>query len=72
MEILRQHPDPIHAIFVPIGGGGLAAGVAAYVKNLRPEIRVIGVEPVDSDAMRRSIMAGWSSRTWACSPTAWP
>ena len=58
MEILRQHPDPIHAIFVPIGGGGLAAGVAAYVKNLRPEIRVIGVEPVDSDAMRRSIMAG--------------
>ncbi|MEQ2652963.1 threonine ammonia-lyase, biosynthetic [Desulfovibrio piger] len=59
MEILRQHPDPIHAIFVPIGGGGLAAGVAAYVKNLRPEIRVIGVEPVDSDAMRRSIMAGY-------------
>ena len=58
MEILRQHPDPIHAIFVPIGGGGLAAGVAAYVKTLRPEIRVIGVEPVDSDAMRRSIMAG--------------
>ena len=58
MEILRQHPDPIHTIFVPIGGGGLAAGVAAYVKNLRPEIRIIGVEPVDSDAMRRSIMAG--------------
>ena len=46
MEILRQHPDPIHAIFVPIGGGGLAAGVAAYVKNLRPEIRVIGRGPV--------------------------
>ena len=53
-----QDPDPIHASFVPLGGGGLAAGVAAYVKNLRPEIRVIGVEPVDSDAMRRSIMAG--------------
>lgn len=58
MEILRQHPGAIHAVFVPIGGGGLAAGVAAYIKHLRPEIRVIGVEPVDSDAMRRSIMAG--------------
>lgn len=58
MEILRQHPEPITAIFVPIGGGGLAAGVAAYVKNLRPDIKVIGVEPVDSDAMRRSIAAG--------------
>lgn len=59
MEILRQHPGEIHAVFVPIGGGGLAAGVAAYIKHLRPEIRVIGVEPVDSDAMRRSIMAGY-------------
>ncbi|MCR5814515.1 MAG: threonine ammonia-lyase, biosynthetic [Desulfovibrio sp.] len=59
MEILRQHPDPIHAVFVPIGGGGLAAGVAAYIKLLRPDIRVIGVEPVDSDAMRRSIEAGY-------------
>ncbi|QNM96279.1 threonine ammonia-lyase, biosynthetic [Chitinimonas koreensis] len=58
MEILRQHPDPIHAIFVPIGGGGLAAGLGYYVKRLRPDIRVIGVEPVDSDAMRRSIEAG--------------
>lgn len=59
MEILRQHPAPIDAIFVPIGGGGLAAGVAAYVKNLRPDIKVIGVEPSDSDAMRRSIAAGY-------------
>ncbi|MBQ9452762.1 MAG: threonine ammonia-lyase, biosynthetic [Desulfovibrio sp.] len=58
MEILRQHPDDIRALFVPIGGGGMAAGIAAYIKNLRPEIRVIGVEPVDSDDMRRSIMAG--------------
>ncbi|MEG6593251.1 threonine ammonia-lyase, biosynthetic, partial [Desulfovibrio sp. 1188_IL3213] len=58
MEILRQHPGDIHAVFVPIGGGGMAAGVAAYIKALRPEIRVIGVEPVDSDAMRRSVMAG--------------
>lgn len=59
MEILRQHPGQIDAIFVPIGGGGMAAGIAAYVKNLRPEIKVIGVEPVDSDAMRRSIEAGY-------------
>lgn len=59
MEILRQHPDDIHAVFVPIGGGGMAAGVAAYIKQLRPEIHVIGVEPVDSDAMRQSIAAGF-------------
>ncbi|WP_374348989.1 pyridoxal-phosphate dependent enzyme, partial [Chitinimonas sp.] len=58
MEILRQHPDPIRAIFVPVGGGGLAAGLGYYVKRLRPDIKVIGVEPVDSDAMRRSIAAG--------------
>ncbi|WP_269533569.1 threonine ammonia-lyase, biosynthetic [Chitinimonas sp. BJYL2] len=58
MEILRQHPDAIEAIFVPVGGGGLAAGLGAYVKRLRPEIKIIGVEPVDSDAMRRSIEAG--------------
>lgn len=59
MEILRQHPAPIDAVFMPIGGGGLAAGVAAYIRHLRPEIRLIGVEPVDSDAMRRSIEAGY-------------
>lgn len=58
MEILRQHPDPIRAIFLPIGGGGLAAGVGAYVRRLRPDIRLIGVEPVDADAMRQSIAAG--------------
>jgi threonine dehydratase len=57
MEILRQHTRPIHAIFVPIGGGGLISGVAAYVKQLRPEIRIIGVQPVDSDAMYRSVKA---------------
>lgn len=57
-EILRQHEKPMHAIFVPIGGGGLAAGVAAYVKQLRPEIKVIGVETVDSNAMQRSLAAG--------------
>ncbi len=58
MEILRQHPKSIHALFVPVGGGGLAAGIAVYIKRLRPEIKIIGVEPVDADAMRRSINAG--------------
>jgi threonine dehydratase len=58
MEILRQHQGPIHAIFVAIGGGGLAAGIAAYVKQVRPDIRVIGVQTTDSDAMARSIRAG--------------
>jgi threonine dehydratase len=58
MEILRQHQAPIHAIFVPVGGGGLIAGVAAYVKAVRPEIRVIGVQTEDSDAMARSLAQG--------------
>ncbi|MDO8351763.1 MAG: threonine ammonia-lyase, biosynthetic [Gallionella sp.] len=57
MEILRQRSQPIHAIFCAIGGGGLISGVAAYVKALRPEIRIIGVQPVDSDAMHRSLKA---------------
>jgi threonine dehydratase len=58
MEILRQCQQPIHAIFVAIGGGGLIAGIAAYVKRLRPEIKIIGVEPVDADAMHQSLAAG--------------
>ncbi len=58
MEILRQHAAPIDAIFVPVGGGGLIAGIAAYVKRLRPEIKVIGVEPEDADAMYQSLKAG--------------
>lgn len=58
MEILRQHQHPIHAIFVAIGGGGLISGVAAYVKAVRPEIKVIGVQMADSDAMIRSVRAG--------------
>ncbi len=57
MEILRQHPDPIQAIFVPIGGGGLAAGVASFVKFLRPDIKMIGVEPDDAASMRAAIRA---------------
>ena len=58
LEILRQAPRDLAAVFVPIGGGGLAAGIASYVKAVRPTVRVIGVEPVDSDAMARSIEAG--------------
>lgn len=61
MEILRQHSrhnGPIHAVFCAIGGGGLAAGVAAYIKRLRPEIKVIGVETFDADAMKQSLAAG--------------
>ncbi len=57
MEILRQHNQAIYAIFVPIGGGGLISGVAAYVKQVRPEIKIIGVQPVDSDAMYQSLKA---------------
>ncbi len=58
MEILRQHEGPIDAVFVAIGGGGLIAGVASYIKAVRPEIRVIGVQTRDSDAMVRSVKAG--------------
>lgn len=58
MEILRQYQQPIHAIFVAIGGGGLIAGIGAYIKRLRPEIKLIGVEPVDADAMYQSLKAG--------------
>ena len=58
LEILRQHPGPLHAVFVPVGGGGLLAGVAACIKALRPEVRVIGVQAADADAMARSLEAG--------------
>lgn len=58
MEILRQNSGPIDAICVQIGGGGLAAGIAAYAKFVRPEIRVIGVEPDDAASMSASIKAG--------------
>ncbi|NML48386.1 threonine ammonia-lyase, biosynthetic [Ramlibacter sp. G-1-2-2] len=57
MEILRQHQGPIDAVFVAIGGGGLVSGVAAYIKAVRPEIKVIGVQMNDSDAMARSVEA---------------
>lgn len=57
MEILRQHQGPLDAIFVAIGGGGLISGVANYIKAVRPEIKVIGVQMNDSDAMMRSVAA---------------
>ncbi|MFM8604091.1 MAG: threonine ammonia-lyase, biosynthetic [Cyanobium sp.] len=58
LEILRQCSEPPDAIYVAVGGGGLIAGVAAYVKSLWPRVQVIGVEPVDADAMNRSLAAG--------------
>uniref|UniRef100_UPI000F03EB38 pyridoxal-phosphate dependent enzyme n=1 Tax=Pseudomonas viridiflava TaxID=33069 RepID=UPI000F03EB38 len=58
MEILRQQPGQLDAIFVPVGGGGLIAGIAAYVKYLRPEIKVIGVEPDDSNCLQAAMAAG--------------
>jgi threonine dehydratase len=58
MEILRQTGGELDAIFVPVGGGGLIAGIAAYVKQLYPRIRIIGVEPEDAAAMYQSLQAG--------------
>ncbi len=58
VEILRQHPEPIDAVFCCIGGGGLISGIAAYIKRLRPRTRIIGVEATDADAMARSLAAG--------------
>ncbi len=57
-ELLRQSPGTIDAVFVPVGGGGLIAGIAAYLKTLRPEIEIIGVEPQGSDAMAKSLEQG--------------
>ncbi|NOX75672.1 MAG: threonine ammonia-lyase, biosynthetic [Gammaproteobacteria bacterium] len=57
-EILAQHPQPLHAIFVPVGGGGLIAGIAAYVKTQRPDIKIIGVEPEDASCMHAALAAG--------------
>lgn len=61
-EILRAHPDPIHAVFVPVGGGGLAAGMCAYIKALRPEVKVIGVEPNDAACLRAALDQGERTR----------
>ena len=58
MEILRQHPDPIEAIFIAVGGGGLIAGIATYIKFLRPDIKIIGVEPNDAASMHEALKHG--------------
>jgi threonine dehydratase len=58
VEIMRQHPGPIEAVFVAVGGGGLIAGVGAVIKALRPEVKIIAVEPEDADAMTRSLASG--------------
>nr|AAT74611.1 threonine dehydratase/deaminase mutant [synthetic construct] len=58
MEITRQAKGPLHAIFVPVGGGGLIAGIAAYVKRVSPEVKIIGVEPADANAMALSLHHG--------------
>ncbi|HEX2443062.1 MAG TPA: threonine ammonia-lyase, biosynthetic [Vicinamibacterales bacterium] len=57
-EIVRQRPENLSAVFVPVGGGGLIAGMGAYIKTLMPQVNVIGVEPTDSDAMSRALAAG--------------
>jgi threonine dehydratase len=58
MEIIKQHTGALDAVFVPVGGGGLISGIAVYIKQLRPEVKIIGVEPEDADAMERSLKAG--------------
>jgi len=55
MELTRQHPDPVEAVFVPVGGGGLIAGIAAWYKELRPEVKIIGVEPDDAPSLYRAL-----------------
>jgi threonine dehydratase len=57
MEIMRHHPEPMYAVFVPVGGGGLIAGVGVYIKYLYPEIRIIGVEPDDAPTLYRALEA---------------
>ncbi len=57
MEIVRQHPETIHAIFIPVGGGGLIAGIAAYIKTFWPDIKIIGVEPADAASMYEALKA---------------
>src|SRR4051812_4629534 len=61
VEMLRQSQD-LTAVFVPVGGGGLIAGIGAYIKSVQPNVQVIGVEPVDADAMAQSLAAGRRGR----------
>jgi threonine dehydratase len=57
-EILRHSQERLSAVFVPVGGGGLIAGIAGYIKSLRPDVKLIGVEPFEADAMYRSLALG--------------
>jgi threonine dehydratase len=57
-EILRRSQDRLSVVFVPVGGGGLIAGIAGYIKALRPDVRIVGVEPFEADAMYRSLAVG--------------
>ena len=57
-EIIRQHPDNIDAIFVPVGGGGLASGIAGFIKAVKPEIKIIAVEPIDAACFYEAMQAG--------------
>jgi threonine dehydratase len=57
LELIRQTPD-MDVVLVPVGGGGLIAGIATVIKRLRPQVRIVGVEPVDADALHRSMLAG--------------
>ena len=58
MEIVKQHTGALDAVFIPVGGGGLISGIAVYMKQLRPEVKIIGVEPEDADAMDLSLKRG--------------
>ena len=57
-EIIRQHPDNIDAIFVPVGGGGLASGIAGFLKAVKPEVKIIAVEPADAACLYEAMKAG--------------
>ena len=58
VELLEQHPDPIDVVFIPVGGGGLVAGMALWIKHHRPETKIIGIEPEDAGCMYEAIKAG--------------
>ena len=62
MEILRQHSGALHAVFVPVGGGGLVAGIAAYLKSLSPDVKIIGGEPEDAASLSLALKRGRRAR----------
>jgi len=58
VEIMRQHPEPLHAVFVPVGGGGLIAGISAYIKSAWPDVKIIGVEADDAPSLQQALALG--------------